>query len=313
MKKAVLLISLIAGMGAVLFAQQLTVAVSTFEARGGLTKDDGDAVTDLFISALVSDGTVNVVDRSSFDKILAEMQFQASDWTDSDKVVELGKALKATSIIRGSVMTFAGQSGVTANILDLNTAKMISSSTLRMDNMSEIFTKMPGFVKDLMSNLPGLKVYKVGDFGPAKGIVFYDKGVISNGWRFLEAAPAETEFTAQWGAYQQDVAGTNTGIGFGKRNTELIINRLKQLGESGRAAQLCASLNFEGFNDWFLPSKDELDLMYKNLRQKGLGNFKTAEDKNNWTHIYWSSSQGNNNYSWYQNFNIGGQYSTSQE
>jgi len=299
MKKIGLLIGLIAGMGAVLFAQQLTVAVSTFEARGGLTKDDGDAITDLFISALVSDGTVNVVDRSSFDKIIAEMQFQASDWTDNQKVVELGKMLKATSIIRGSVMTLAGQSAVTTTILDLNSGKLISSSTLSMKEMSEVFSKMPGFVKDLMGNLPGLKVYKVGEFGPAKGIVFYDKGIISNGWRFLEVAPAETEFTAQWGAYNQNVAETQAGIGFGKRNTQLIVERLKQLNENGRAAQLCTNLNFDGFNDWFLPSRDELDLMYKNLKQKGLGGF-----SNNW---YWSSSQGNNIGAWCQYFSDGSQ------
>ncbi|GHU43467.1 hypothetical protein FACS1894190_14000 [Spirochaetia bacterium] len=34
-------------------------------------------------------------------------------------------------------------------------------------------------------------VYKVGDKGPAGGIVFYDMGFTMNGWRYLEAAPAD--------------------------------------------------------------------------------------------------------------------------
>jgi hypothetical protein len=48
------------------------------------------------------------------------------------------------------------------------------------------------------------------------------------------------------------------------------------------AAQRCVQLNFGGYRDWFLPSRDELDLIYKNLKQRGLGGFSNRE--------YWSSS-----------------------
>ena len=33
--------------------------------------------------------------------------------------------------------------------------------------------------------------YKVGDIGPAGGYIFYDRGYYENGWRYLEAAPAD--------------------------------------------------------------------------------------------------------------------------
>jgi hypothetical protein len=45
---------------------------------------------------------------------------------------------------------------------------------------------------------PVPKAYKVGDTGPAGGLIFYDKGNDSGGWRYLEAAPATAEFTATW-------------------------------------------------------------------------------------------------------------------
>jgi TolB-like protein len=281
-----------------LWAQQLTVAVSTFEGRGGLSKDEADAITELFISALVSDGTVKVVDRKSFDTIMAEMKFQASDWTNSDKVAQLGKALNANSIIQGSVMTLAGQSAITTTILDLNTAQIISSSTLRMNGLNEVFDKLPAFVKDLMGNLPKPRVteeYKIGQKGPAGGIVFFDKGDYSNGWQYLEAAPLELEFTATWGAYRNSVQGTNTAVGTGKRNTqfinEFLMNTMK---ETMKASQICNTLNFNGYRDWFLPSIDELALMYTNLKQKGLGNFSD--------NYYWSSSQYDYYGAWYLNF-----------
>jgi hypothetical protein len=50
--------------------------------------------------------------------------------------------------------------------------------------------------------------YKIGDQYPAGGIIFYDKGIFSDGWRFLEAAPDETDYYAQWGANGKNVAGT---------------------------------------------------------------------------------------------------------
>ena len=137
--------------------------------------------------------------------------------------------------------------------------------------------------------------YLVGNPGPAGGFVFYDKGDSSDGWRYLEAAPAKTEFEkAQWGAYRQNVAGIETAIGTGKRNTELIVAYLNSRGETGRAAQLCADLSVNGFSDWFLLSRGELELMYLNLKKNNIGEF-----TNNW---YWSSSQSYTSYAWGQSF-----------
>ncbi|MDR1248571.1 MAG: DUF1566 domain-containing protein [Treponema sp.] len=135
----------------------------------------------------------------------------------------------------------------------------------------------------------------VGDTGPGGGLVFYDKGGYSDGWRFLEAAPASAEFTVAWGLYEIAVSGTNTGIGTGKRNTEIIAGR------GGAAAQRCAALNTGGCRDWFLPGKDELNLMYQNLKRKGLGEF---SDSLYW---YWSSSEYDNNNAWIQRFSDGRQ------
>jgi hypothetical protein len=145
----------------------------------------------------------------------------------------------------------------------------------------------------------GGRIYKIGDTGPAGGIVFYDKGLVSDGWRYLEAAPTGTEFKAQWGPRDSKVAGTRAVIGSGKRNTQLII---AALGEAGQAAYLCANLNYNGHNDWFLPSSDELGLMYNSLTRMGLGSFHTGS--------YWSSSQdGNYINAWSQRFSDGDQNS----
>src|SRR5262249_23563987 len=43
--------------------------------------------------------------------------------------------------------------------------------------------------------------------------------------------------------------------------------------EADSAAHLCARLVVNGVGGWFLPSRDELVLMYRNLKAAGTGNF----------------------------------------
>ena len=45
-------------------------------------------------------------------------------------------------------------------------------------------------------------------------------------------------------------------------------------GGFGLAARLYDDYELNGFNDWFLPSRNELNFMYGNLHLKGLGNFR---------------------------------------
>ena len=108
--------------------------------------------------------------------------------------------------------------------------------------------------------------------------------------------PSDASAGIQWynGSYI-DVK-TDTKIGSGKANTEAII---AAQGSGSYAAQLCHDLSSGGFNDWFLPSKDELNLLYTVLAKNGQGGFAKQ-----W---YWSSSQGNYDYAWVQGFGNGDQ------
>jgi hypothetical protein len=140
-------------------------------------------------------------------------------------------------------------------------------------------------------------VYLVGDLGPAGGIVFYDSGEDSDDRYFLEAAPADQSAGIQWSNGNSSDIKTGTAVGSGKSNTDSII---AAQGSGNYAATLCKNLSIGGFSDWFLPSKDELNLMYTNLKKAGLGGFGGS-----WL---WSSSQGSKYNAWYQVFSNGDQY-----
>jgi hypothetical protein len=84
---------------------------------------------------------------------------------------------------------------------------------------------------------------------------------------------------------------------------------MNQYGETGTAAQRCAALNINGFTDWFLPSRDELNLMHQNLHLAGIGSFGQGNNTEYWQ--YWSSSQGHFRAAWHQYFECGAQGNAS--
>jgi len=133
--------------------------------------------------------------------------------------------------------------------------------------------------------------YKIGDIGPGGGIVFYNKGNDSNGWRYMEAA-VNFDITSShaWGYFFNDI-GTQTAIGTGKENTRLML-----AAGAAPAAQTCVDFRGGGKNDWFLPSKDELNELYKQRNH-----FESTRLS------FWSSSQGNEYNAWNQNFDNGNQ------
>jgi uncharacterized repeat protein (TIGR02543 family) len=173
----------------------------------------------------------------------------------------------------------------------------------------------------------------VGYIGPSGGYVFYDKGFYSDGWRYLEAAPSlwyegETDSlgvylgnndpSIQWGAYGYtvDPSVTVTAVGTGEANTENIVNYHDILedyytdptkyyinNDGTVAAKVCSEYSMANggttYDDWFLPSRDELALMYDNLMLNDLGDF--------FGYDYWSSSEISNTYSRFQNFANGDQ------
>jgi hypothetical protein len=132
-------------------------------------------------------------------------------------------------------------------------------------------------------------LYKIGDTGPAGGLIFYDKGNSTGGWRYLEAAPEDVG-PAMGIKEIADSDFRERGVGWGKRNTAAIMKLAVTVGGGfGWAAQACDAYELNGFDDWFLPSQDELNYMYGNLHRKGLGDF-----RNNW--YYSSTSPGGGGY-----------------
>jgi hypothetical protein len=137
------------------------------------------------------------------------------------------------------------------------------------------------------------------------GIVFY---LDVNGGGLI-AAPSDQSTGARWGCSGTTITGADgTGIGAGAQNT---IDIESGCTTSGTAADICANLTLDGYSDWFLPSKDELNEMFQNIgngNALGLGNI--GGFTNNY---YWSSTENGNVNAWVQNFYYSGSQSNSSK
>ena len=151
--------------------------------------------------------------------------------------------------------------------------------------------------------------YGVGDTGPGGGIVFYVDLTRGPGSQYFEAAPVGAQVQRTWATgpnQSAPVTGADgTAIGTGEQNTVEIVAQSGNLAATS-AAVYCSELVSGGQSDWFLPSKDELNLMYTNLQSASmpLGGFSTG--------VYWSSSENVDYFAWLQYFDFGVQANGSK-
>ena len=166
-------------------------------------------------------------------------------------------------------------------------------------------------------------VCKVGDIGPGGGIVFYDAGKDEYWGRYLEIAPkacegvklpwrpvgnAKTVYQDSNGQTAAQLRVLAKGVGMGKVNTRIIT---LALGTGAYAAKYAEDLACSGVDDWFLPSKDELDLAYNRLAQNRVGGQDSPVGGFN-KGYYWTSTDYNNTTAWTEYFMDGQQFDRVQ-
>jgi len=168
---------------------------------------------------------------------------------------------------------------------DLNSA-VIQINTLQNQNNNQ--QNQINALQAQLATFPNF--YSIGGNGPAGGIVFH---VTDAGTHGLEVAPND-QGAAQWGCIGQSITGADgTAIGTGAQNTTDIL-------AGCNAADIAAQLATEyvwpnGQTDGYLPSKDELNVLYQ--QKAVVGDFAYG--------YYWSSSEYDITNARCQNFNDG--------
>jgi hypothetical protein len=126
------------------------------------------------------------------------------------------------------------------------------------------------------------------------GIIFYIDATGNHG---LIATASDQTSASHWGCSGTSIGGTHGAIGQGQTNSTSVENGCN---DDNKAVSICHNLDLNGFHDWFLPSKAELNQMY--IQKKVIGDFDNAE--------YWSSTEEDIYSAWVQDFTNGHQESS---
>ena len=166
------------------------------------------------------------------------------------------------------------------------------------------------------------QTYNIGDTGPGGGIVFYVSEIAfpvpqPNGetkmCRYMEVSPVDIG-ESKWGedGYEEEPY-TLQGLGTGLMNTYNIVSfNADKMTTANCAAYACLMYSTQTTRkgEWWLPSKVELNLLYKNLRDKVIA---TSSGNEEYGYCYWSSSESYKDRlydAFYKRFSDGGQGSS---
>lgn len=136
--------------------------------------------------------------------------------------------------------------------------------------------------------------YEIGEIGPAGGIIFFYDEHNRFPFTFLEAAPSgwgglSDDLRAEFPCYNTFLDTTDYRIGSGPGNLRKLLERCRN--QRNNIAKLVADLNLDGYSDWYIPPRAELELMLENLYNNG----NQARLSNE---FYWSSSEQDDGAAW---------------
>lgn len=238
----------------------------------------------------------NDAGTSGFGTISSGLTYCSVTYASTDHTI--GSVPAAAAYKYGATITVLGNTGdlAGAEIRDGIRQRLLRWNTSQ-DGIGTDYVEDDTFV--ITANVTLYAIYSTGSdvirkVGPAGGWVFYDAGSVQSWGRYLEAANEDLTESV-WGTYDTSV-GTSVEIGTGMANTEATV--LKDTATANKGADRCYnySVLYNGttYDDWFLPSKNELIYVYSNLKCSNVADF------NN--HTYQSSSEYDSGYAWMQEF-----------
>lgn len=230
---------------------------------------------------------------------------------------ELREMLRNINILKGTTANYGQFWSSTASGNDAMFASSSGDVSARPRNAPFDFAIIAAFKPDLSRVLVTDKprTYAVGDIGPAGGRVFITPSTPGNSTgKYFEIAPTNwsgTELGERFVINNTQVAwscpdylssslpGTQTAIGTGRTNTDLMIQKCASYtGVLKFAPREAVNYRGGGRSDWFVPSKDELREVLVNIDKTTPAMSHRSNQGSYSIACAWSSSEADASIAW---------------
>ncbi len=221
---------------------QQKIAVLDFKAGAGISQVDVDGISAIFGTYFIDPSSFTLVERTQIDRVITEQGFQQSSLTQQ-QMVRVGQILNLSKIVVGDVNIVGGQYNLDVRVVDVQSGAVNATDGATWAQGSSYRTLMSGLAGRLKAKM----------FPPTSG------------------APAPS---AQPRAQMPTTVVTLLGF---------LHVYPGELGEfPSMPSTVIAQLNqqgMHGYNDWRVPTAEELALMKANAAQIGLGagNYMTSD------------------------------------
>lgn len=237
-----------------------TVAVLEFEEDSEL-QGGSIALTNLFSSQLANKNVFNVLTQTNVEAIMSKHNFQRSGVTGTENIA-VGKLVNADYIVVGKIATLGDSALLTIQIINVMSGNIEVSGDVSFKDLGDTVPFIDSMVDSIVA---------------------------------IETKPVPKTDTKS-ATYKIGDVGPGGGLIF-YIVRDKYFESSENLGEANwyDAHTLAKNYRGGGYDDWYLPTKEELNYIYVNLYRKGL----IPEDE--W---FWSSSEYDNNIAWRQRFGI---------
>lgn len=180
-----------------------SVVVMPFDAKGEVSPEDSEIITEEFMNKYAVAGSSTVVNRSTLSKIQAELKFQNSDWSNSNKTARLGEVLNAQQIVSGQLRLYNNLLFAIVHVQDIKTLAVLASVNVHAKDVMELLDKIPEICKKIVSQMDRMldkgssneqstdTKWKLGDTGPGEGTIFRIEPTKRTAWEYKYLGTAD--------------------------------------------------------------------------------------------------------------------------
>lgn len=219
---------------------QIKIAVMDFKAGVGVTQGDVDGISAIFGTYFINPEKFILVERLQLDKTISEQGFQQSTLTQQ-QMVRLGKILNLSKIVIGNVNVVSGQYNVDVRMVNVETGAIEGTDGETWERGTSYRELMKNLANRLMT-----KIVSPTNIGTTNKISDIIPTSVVTLLGYLQVYPCD--------------------LGeFPSIPTNIIANLNQQ--------------NIHGYNDWRIPTTEELALMKANSSKLGLttGNYMSSD------------------------------------